>query len=50
MTKIELTDNYVRSLPLSDVGLYQVRDVRVEFQVGPEIDMQPIVVICNEPI
>jgi tetratricopeptide (TPR) repeat protein len=26
------------------------RDVRLEFQVGPEIDMQPIVVQCEEPI
>ena len=26
------------------------RDVRVEFQVGPEIDMSPLVVRCEEPI
>jgi hypothetical protein len=26
------------------------RDVRLEFQVGPEVDMQPIVVRCEEPI
>jgi tetratricopeptide (TPR) repeat protein len=26
------------------------RDVRLEFQVGPEIDMRPIVVQCEEPI
>ena len=26
------------------------RDVRLEFQVGPEIDLQPIVVRCEEPI
>ena len=26
------------------------RDVRLEFRVGPEIDMQPIVVRCEEPI
>ena len=26
------------------------RDVRVEFRVAPEIDMQPVVVVCQEPI
>lgn len=26
------------------------RDVRLEFQVGPEVDMQPVVVRCEEPI
>ena len=26
------------------------RDVRLEFRVAPEIDMQPIVVRCEEPI
>lgn len=26
------------------------RDVRLEFRVAPEIDMQPIVVVCEDPI
>ena len=26
------------------------RDVRVEFRVAPEIDMQPVEVVCREPI
>ena len=26
------------------------RDVRVEFRVAPEIEMQPVVVQCEEPI
>jgi hypothetical protein len=26
------------------------RDVRVEFRVAPEIEMQPVVVRCEEPI
>ena len=26
------------------------RDVRLEFRVAPEIDMQPVVVRCEEPI
>jgi hypothetical protein len=26
------------------------RDVRVEFRVGPEVDMRPIVIQCEEPI
>ena len=26
------------------------RDVRVEFRVAPEIDLQPVVVRCEEPI
>ena len=26
------------------------RDVRVEFRVAPEIDMEPVVVQCEEPI
>ena len=33
------------------VGIRQgYRDVRVEFRVAPEIDMQPIEVVCKEPI
>ena len=33
------------------VGVRQgYRDVRVEFRVAPEIDMQPVVVRCEEPI
>jgi hypothetical protein len=26
------------------------RDVRLEFRVGPEVEMQPVVVRCEEPI
>ena len=26
------------------------RDVRLEFRVAPEVDMQPVVVRCEEPI
>ena len=33
------------------IGIRQgYRDVRVEFRVAPEIDMQPIEVVCKEPI
>ncbi|NNF39897.1 MAG: protein kinase [Woeseiaceae bacterium] len=33
------------------VGIRQgFRDVRVEFRVAPEIDMQPVEVVCKEPI
>ena len=33
------------------VGVRQgYRDVRVEFRVAPEIDMQPIEVVCKEPV
>ena len=33
------------------VGVRQgYRDVRVEFRVAPEIDMQPVEVVCKEPI
>ena len=40
-----LPGNYVA------VGIRQgYRDVRVEFRVAPEVDMQPIVVQCEEPI
>jgi hypothetical protein len=45
-TRLEL-----RPGPYVAVGVRSgYRDVRLEFRVAPEIDMQPVVVRCEEPI
>ena len=55
--KIGRLGNFMRKEILLRPGTYVVvgsrpgyRDVRVEFRVAPEIDMEPVIIQCEEPI
>jgi hypothetical protein len=55
--KIGRLGNFMRKEIRLRPGTYVVvgsrpgyRDVRVEFRVAPEIDMEPVIIQCEEPI